>query len=117
MADGMAAAMAPGGVEVNSAGSAPTELRREAVDVLREIGIYIANHRAKGVDDINLDAVQLVVTLCAEEECPVVLKPIPRLSWALPDPAAEAGGHEARLDAFRAARDEIRRRLYLLFLG
>ena len=117
MAEGLARALAPSGVEVASAGSAPTELRREAVDVLREIGIYIANQRAKGVDDIDLDTVQLVVTLCAEEECPVVLKPIPRLSWALSDPAAEDGDPERRREAFRVARDEIRRRLYLLFLG
>ena len=38
-----------------------------------------------------------------------------RLHWGLPDPAAVTGSEQARLDAFRATRDELRRRLGELF--
>jgi len=40
-----------------------------------------------------------------------------RLHWGLPDPAKAPGDDEARLNAFRATRDELFRRLKLLFEG
>jgi len=83
-----------------------------AVEVLREIGIDTAEHRSKGMDEIPADEVDTVVTLCAEEVCPVWLGQVRRIHWPLPDPAApRAGG----IDAFRAVRDELSRRLTALF--
>ena len=37
--------------EVASAGVAPTFVRPEAIEVMREIGIDISNHRSKSVDE------------------------------------------------------------------
>jgi arsenate reductase len=79
--------------------------------VLQEIGIDMSSHRSKDVADIPADDVDLVVTLCAEEECPVFLGTARRLHWGLPDPASVQGSQEARLTAFRATRDELRRRI------
>ncbi|MCG6988286.1 MAG: arsenate reductase ArsC [Gemmatimonadetes bacterium] len=112
MAEGIARALAPEGVKVSSAGSNPSSVRAEAVAVLREIGIDISAHRSKGVGEIDA-SVDAVVTLCAEEVCPVWLGSAHRVHWGLPDPAAVDG--EGRLQAFRNVRDELRRRLQLVF--
>jgi arsenate reductase len=50
-------------------------------------------------------------TVCGEEECPRFLGQPHRLHWGLPDPAAVEGDDETRLDAFRQARDELRKRI------
>ena len=40
-----------------------------------------------------------------------------RLHWGLPDPARETGGNDQKQAAFREVRDELHRRLELLFKG
>jgi arsenate reductase len=115
MAEGIARSLAPAGLKVSSAGSAPSRLNPLAVRALAEIGIDSAGQRSKHVDEIPPGDVDLVVTLCAEEVCPVFLGKARRVRWGLPDPAAAAGEEEARLEAFREVRDELRRRLARLF--
>jgi len=115
MAEGIARALSPGGVRVSSAGSAPSSVRPEAIRVLKEIGIDISTHRSKGLESVDAGSVDAVITLCAEEICPVFPGKAHRIHWGLPDPAAVAGSEETRLGAFRYARDELRRRLTVLF--
>jgi arsenate reductase len=115
IAEGIAHSMAPAGTKVWSAGSRPTSVRPEAIVVLKEIGIDISHHCSKVVAEIPASEVDTVITLCGEEECPLFLGKATRLHWGLPDPAAVQGGEEDRLNAFRATRDELRRRLGELF--
>jgi arsenate reductase len=114
MAEGIARSLAGPRVRVSSAGSSPTRLRPEAIEVLREIDIDIARQRSKGLDDIERP-VDAVITLCAEEVCPAWLGSATRLHWGLPDPAAVGGGAEERLAAFRSVRDELVRRMRAIF--
>lgn len=107
MAEGLARATAPAGWEVYSAGSRPGRLSSRAVEVMREIGIDISQQCAKGLDHVPLAAADVVVTLCAEEECPVAFTRARRLHWPFPDPAAGDGD----LEGFRAVRDAIAERL------
>jgi len=116
MAEGIARSLAPPGVKVSSAGSEPTSVRSQAVEVLREIGVDISGQRSKGVDQVQRP-VDAVITLCAEEVCPVWLGDATRVHWGLPDPAAVEGGEAEKLEAFRATRDELLRRLRVLFAG
>ena len=111
MAEGIARRLLGDAVRVQSAGSEPSRVNPLAIQVLAEIGIDMSAHRSKAVDSIAAGSVDTVITLCAEEVCPVFLGRARRLHWGLPDPAAAAGDAEARLDAFRATRDELRRRL------
>ncbi|HXF95544.1 MAG TPA: arsenate reductase ArsC [Gemmatimonadales bacterium] len=111
MAEGLARAWAPAGYRFLSAGSAPSSLNPLAVTALREIGIDISHHRAKGLDAIALEKVDTIVTLCAEEVCPVVPGNVERIHWPLPDPAAAGGGPEERLAAFRETRERLRKLL------
>jgi arsenate reductase len=114
LAEGIARSLAPQGVKISSAGSGPTSVRPQAVEVLREVGIDISGQRSKGVDEVE-GPVDAVITLCAEEVCPVWLEAAHRIHWGLPDPAAVGGDEEARLEAFRSTRDELMRRLRVLF--
>jgi arsenate reductase len=54
-----------------------------------------------------------VITLCAEEVCPVFLGNARRLHWPIPDPATDDPtlSRDAMLRRFRAARDAIRAKL------
>ena len=115
MAEGIARSLAPKGVRVSSAGSVPSFVRPHALQVLKEIGIDISGHRSKGLGSIDAGSVDAVITLCAEEVCPVFLGKAVRPHWGLPDPARETGDEGRKLAAFRSVRDELRRRLELLF--
>ena len=115
MAEGLARSMAPVGVTVESAGSRPTSVRPEAIAALAEVGIDISAHRSKGVDALDIDRIDRVVTLCAEEACPILLEHVERLHWPVDDPATDEGTPEERLEHFRRARDTIRGHLKDLF--
>ena len=84
---------------------------------MAEIGIDISLHRSKGVDQVPVDAADIVVTLCAEEVCPVAPPQVERLHWPISDPArgggegGGGGGGEDQLEAFRAARAELQQRI------
>lgn len=101
-------------VRISSAGSDPGRMRDGAVAVLDEIGIDPSDQFSKGLDTIDTETVDTVVTLCAEEACPAYLGDARRLHWALPDPAGVEKGDDG-LDAFREVRDALRRRLGHLF--
>ena len=111
MAEGLARQMSGKKAHVQSAGSKPSSVNPFAVEVLRELGIDISSHRSKSVHDLELAEVDLVVTLCAEEVCPVMSGSVKRIHWPLPDPATAEGTHEERLQRFREVRDEIRKLL------
>jgi arsenate reductase len=115
MAEGIARSLAPAGVRISSAGSQPSQVNPLAIRALDEIGIDIRGQRSKSVDTIDPADVEAVITLCAEEVCPVFLGKARRLHWGLPDPAHAGTSEEERLQAFRAVRDELRRRLAAVF--
>ena len=111
MAEGLARKRFGPKVDVQSAGSKPTGLNPLAVRAMEEVSIDISSHRSKSIDSIDLELVDTVVTLCAEEVCPVVPGDRRQLHWALPDPGAATGSADEQLAQFREIRDEIDRRL------
>ena len=115
MAEGIARSMASDDVQVWSAGSKPTRVRPEAITVLTEIGIDLSTHYSKPVSEVPAERVDTVITLCAEEECPVFLGQATRLHWGLPDPASVDGDEKKRLEAFRHVRDILKKRLSYVF--
>ncbi|MGE4234112.1 MAG: arsenate reductase ArsC [Bacteriovoracia bacterium] len=111
MAEGLARAILGLTVTVQSAGSNPSSVNPLAVKVLSEIEIDISQQHSKSVIEIDPTTVDTVITLCAEEVCPVYLGYVKRVHWPLPDPAAVAGSEDERLTAFRTVRDEIKKRV------
>lgn len=112
MAEGLARAMVPEDVAVFSAGSEPSgRVHPLAVEAMAEVDIDISGQWSTAIDPEILARTATVITLCADEVCPVVPPGVHRLHWPLLDPAAAGGDDEARLGAFRATRDQIRGRL------
>jgi arsenate reductase len=117
MAEAIARSLAPAGLRVLSAGSQPTTINPLAVRALTEIGLDASAQRSKGLDAIPIAEIDTVVTLCAEEVCPVFPGRVVRHHWPLTDPAAVTGTEAERLAAFRRVRDELRRRIAELLRG
>ena len=72
MAEGLARTLAPPNWKVFSAGSDPSIVNPLAIEVMRELDIDISDHKSKGLDAVPMDKANFVVTLCADEVCPVV---------------------------------------------
>jgi len=112
MAEGLARAMFGDRAEVASAGSVPTTVNLFAVAAMSEIGIDISGQRSKSVDEVGAGSFDLIVTLCADEVCPVVPGRVKRLHWPMPDPASAPPDQAPQ--RFREVRDAIRHQLELL---
>lgn len=117
LAEGLAKRLWRGVSSVQSAGSRPAGVNPLAVKALLEIGIDASRQTSKSIDEIDLSGVDLVVTLCAEEVCPVLPGNVKRLHWPIPDPAAAHGSESERMNAFRTARDAIRSRIVAFGAG
>ncbi|MBM4389157.1 MAG: arsenate reductase ArsC, partial [Deltaproteobacteria bacterium] len=62
-------------------------------------------------EEIPAHEVDTVVTLCAEEVCPVFYGDAVRLRWELPDPVSAGDSEEERLESFRKVRDVLVKRI------
>lgn len=115
LAEGLARKIFPN-AEVQSAGSHPGKLNPFAVQVMKEIDLDISRHFSKSMNDLSpifLTNLDFVITLCAEEDCPILSSQIEkRLHWPLPDPASkEPLSEQESLRRFREARDRIAKNL------
>ena len=110
MAEGLLRDDAGSRFEVESAGTHPTRVRAEAIEVMREIGIDITSHRSKSVVEFDGQHFDVVITVCdhANETCPIFPGTPARIHWSVPDPAAVEGDRTTRLEAFRRVRDALR---------
>lgn len=114
MAEGLLRHMAGDRLDVKSAGVDPTNVRPEAIEVMKEIDIDISNHRSKSIEEFITEAFDHVITVCdnAKQHCPMFPGASRRIHWSIEDPAAVTGEEKTRLDAFRRVRDELRERLH-----
>jgi arsenate reductase len=113
MAEGLARKLFGDRIRVQSAGSKPSRVNPYAVAVMREVGVDLTTHSSKSVDTIDPTSIDTVITLCAEEVCPVFLGKARRLHWPIQDPASNDPtlSRDEMLTRFRSAREEIQGRL------
>jgi len=113
MGEGLARKLFGEHVRIQSAGSRPSRVNPYAIEVMKEVGVDLTSHTSKSVETIERGSVSTVITLCAEEVCPVFLSHARRIHWPIPDPASDdpALSREQMLERFRTAREEIQRRL------
>ncbi len=114
LAEGLAKSIFGPAAEIESAGSQPTgKVQPFAIVALKEIGIDITGNISKSIPDLSprfLDSLDYVITLCAEEICPVLpSKTAKKLHWPIPDPASAP--EDEKLKAFREARETIQLKL------
>lgn len=117
MAEGFARQWANPRYAIYSAGTDPKGIHPLAVRVMKEAGVDISKQQSKGLNDVPLDQIRHVITLCgdAEERCPTLPARAKRSHWPLTDPARTAGDEETILRAFRQVRDEIEKHVRGLF--
>lgn len=110
MAEGLIKHICEHAYDVYSAGTEPSVVRPEAIEVLAEIGIDISSNRSKAVGEFDGEQIDFVLTVCdnAKENCPYFPAATMLEHHSFDDPAAVTGTEEVRLEAFRKVRDEIR---------
>lgn len=96
-----------------SAGTEATKVNPLAILVLAELGIDIAHHRSKTLDEFTGEHFDVVVTLCgdANEKCPLFFGGVKRTHIGFDDPSRVSGSRAEILAAFHRVRDEIKMRV------
>jgi len=112
MAEGLLRALANDRFDVYSAGTYPSYVRPNAIAVMKEIGINISHHRSKSLNEFLTTPFDYVITVCdhAAQSCPTFPGDAKRIHWSIEDPVV-IGNDEAQLEAFRVARDDLKRRI------
>ena len=100
-------------VEPYSAGTRPGRVDPRAIEVMREVGVDLAGHRSKHLDEVVDVGLDWVVTVCdhANESCPVFPGDVRRMHVGFDDPprlASAANSDDEALGHYRRVRDEIR---------
>ena len=111
MAEGILRHEAGDRFEVFSAGVSPNQVRPEAIEAMKEIGIDISGHRSKSVDEFVGQDFDYIITVCdnAKETCPVFPGKAQRIHKNFEDPpSASVGDYNSRMASFHRVRGEIR---------
>jgi arsenate reductase len=110
MAEALANRSGKGRIRAWSAGSSPLgEIIPRTHEVLREKGIDLDGHWSKGLKDVPVDQMDVVVGMGCEVVCPVPVGFKGQvIEWNIPDPY----GHD--LEYFRGVRDLVERQVAAL---
>lgn len=113
MAEGWAHDCGPAGHEYYSAGIEKHGMNENAIKVMLEVGVDIAGHYSKTLDELADVTFDVVVTVCghANETCPVFPGQTRVVHVGFDDPpklAQQETSEEGRLAHYRRVRDEIK---------
>ena len=111
LAEGLLRHVAGDILEVASAGSKPAGyVHPLGIKAMAEIGIDIAAHTSKHMNDFLVRDVETVITVCgnADQACPMYPGQLNRHHWPFDDPAHATGSEEEIMNVFRRVRDEIK---------
>jgi protein-tyrosine-phosphatase/DNA-binding transcriptional ArsR family regulator len=116
MAEALAGQLSAGVVRAASAGSHPKPLHPNAVRVMRERGIDLADRRSKHLSEFTAGRFDYVITLCdrVREICPEFPGTPEAIHWSVRDPAREPGTDEQTLPAFERTATELEMRIGFL---
>ena len=97
--------------DIHSAGLNPQGIHPLTIQVMQEIGLSLAGHRSKSVDEyLGKFPVRYAITVCenAERECPRLWPfAVNHISWRFADPVATEASSGDQLSRFRETRDAI----------
>jgi arsenate reductase (thioredoxin) len=116
IAEALLARKGAGRFEVASAGSRPAaQVNPWAIRVLAEAGIDWSGRTPRGLDGLEPEAWDFVITVCdrAREACPIFPGAPIVGHWGMPDPAEVEGSDEVKQRAFRDAFTVLSRRIDL----
>jgi ArsR family transcriptional regulator, arsenate/arsenite/antimonite-responsive transcriptional repressor / arsenate reductase (thioredoxin) len=115
IAEALTSHLSGGAVHAVSAGSNPKPLHPNAVRVLAERGVDIADRESKHLDHFTSEQFEYVVSLCdrVREVCPEFPGHPDAIHWSVPDPSRE-GEDDASYPAFTRTLAEIETRVGFL---
>ena len=120
MAEGILRHLSEGRIEVESAGSQPTNLHPLAVQTMGRMGIDISGQRSKHLDEFRGQSFDYVVTVCdrVRESCPTFPGDPKQVHWSFIDPAAVEGSDQERSRAFNQVALQLTNRIrYFVILA
>lgn len=113
LAEGLAKSILANQAVIESAGSEPSGIVQPwAIQTLKEDNIDISKNKSKSIDQLPpefLENLDYIITLCAEEICPILATKAKRLHWPIQDPASAP--KEKKSAEFSRAKQEIRSRI------
>ena len=113
LAEAIANHLGKGKIKAYSAGTNPSKVKENTIKVLQEVGIPTEYLYSKEIDEFLSQHFDYVITTCddAKENCPYFPNADNRIHWSLNDPSDVEGPDEKKLEAFRATREEINKRI------
>ena len=117
MAEAILNAKGQGRIAAASAGSRPAaRVNPYAIETLREFQIPWAGNAPRGIDGLEREQWDFVVTVCdrAKESCPIFPGRPTLAHWSIPDPAEVEGDDTTKRAAFRTAFLDLSHRIDLL---
>ena len=111
IAEGLAKSMLGKEHNIQSAGSFPSgEVHSHAIKTMDDVGIDIRDQYSKSLDDLDKDFVNsldYVITLCAEEVCPVIPSTALRFHWMNEDPVNKKFSDNQLKISFAKTRENL----------
>ncbi|MFQ5784980.1 MAG: low molecular weight phosphatase family protein [Alphaproteobacteria bacterium] len=106
-------------IYVDSTGVRAGDIDPFVVEVMDEIGIDVSRHRAKSFDDLEDTSYDLIISLSPEAQHKAVEMTRTMACevefWNTLDPTIVEGNREVRVAAYRAIRDQLKRRIEARF--
>jgi protein-tyrosine-phosphatase len=102
-------------IYIDSVGVRAGEVDPFVVEVIEELGIDLSRHRSKSFDDLEDTSYDLIISLSPEAQHKAV--ELTRTMacevefWMTLDPSIIEGNRDVRLDAYRAVRDQLKKRI------
>ena len=115
IAEAAANHLAPPRTRIFSAGVKPSAIPAQVIQAMQELGISMSGQRSKGVADVPIQDIDLVVSFGdADKRCDDLLHGAKIERWSIANPANAA--ISTALSVIRGHRDEIDKRVFALFL-
>ena len=117
MAEATAKHLAPPKTRIFSAGVKPSTIPNHVIQAMNELGINMTGQRSKGLADVPMQDIDLVVSFGdAHKKCSNLPGRVKIESWPAPEKFSSEKGNTPELSAIRDERDEIDKRVFALFL-
>ncbi|HEY5543543.1 MAG TPA: arsenate reductase [Candidatus Binatia bacterium] len=117
MAEAAAKHLAPPRTRIFSAGVKPSAIPAHVVQAMQELGISMSGHRSKGLSDIPIQEIDLVVSFGdAHKQLSDLPHRMKIERWPIAGESRADTDTESALSSVRDRRDEIDKRVFALFL-
>lgn len=117
IAEAAAKHLAPPRTRIFSAGVKPSTIPPHVIQAMQELGISMSGQKSKGLADIPIQDIDLVVSFGdAHKKCDNLPRRAKVETWPVPADLKAEETSTAHISAIRDERDEIDKRVFALFL-